>query len=250
VSELSADIEIIITINEPTVYTSISYLAGMWPPMKKNVVVAINVLRHLAYAHNMSYDIIKKINPRFHVSIAHNSVYVYQGDKSLISRLGAWVAQKVNDDFILKRVQKKCDFLGVNYYMSFALNTFKLAAPNGPRSDLNWSFAPQDIKYVLERLYRTYKLPLIITENGIADATDTYRADWIKDTVHAIEESLENGVDIRGYIHWSLTDNFEWAFGTWPRFGLVEIDYESLARTIRPSARYYASVVAQKRNLH
>lgn len=248
VRELGDDIEIVITINEPTVYSSISYIAGMWPPMRKNPFVAVRVLRHLADAHNKSYGIIKKIDPRLHVSISHNSVYLYPGDTSLISRFGVKIATALTDDFILKRVYKKCDFLGVNYYMSYAMEALKLVLPKGPRSDLNWSFAPKDMKHVLARLYRTYKLPIIVTENGIADATDMYREQWIKSTLEAIEDSLKEGVDVRGYIHWSLTDNFEWAFGTWPRFGLVHIDYETGVRTIRPSARYFASEIARIQN--
>ena len=80
-------------------------------------------------------------------------------------------------------------------------------------------------------------------ENGIADAKDTNRERFIKENLMWIHKAIKKGVDIRGYFHWSLLDNFEWDKGFWPRFGLVDIDYGTQKRTIRPSAREYSKII-------
>ena len=108
---------------------------------------------------------------------------------------------------------------------------------------------PSDIQFVLERLYKKYRLPIIITENGVADRYDRYRKWWIAHTLDAIHTAMKNGVKIEGYLHWSLLDNFEWAYGKWPRFGLAEIDYASQTRTLRPSAKWFGAVIKKMRQL-
>jgi beta-glucosidase len=76
----------------------------------------------------------------------------------------------------------------------------------------------------------------------MADASDKERGDFIKNHLINISKAINDGVDVRGYFHWSLLDNFEWDKGFWPRFGLVEIDYKTLERKIRPSAFEYAKI--------
>ena len=100
---------------------------------------------------------------------------------------------------------------------------------------------PEGLYPLLVRVWAHYKTPIIITENGVADSTDQYRQWWIEETIVAMERAMSEGVDVRGYFHWSLLDNFEWKFGWWPKFGLVHVDREhGMKRTIRPSAIWYA----------
>jgi beta-galactosidase len=108
---------------------------------------------------------------------------------------------------------------------------------------------PKNIQFVLERLHRKYKLPIIITENGLADAQDVSRKLWISQTLVAMQKAIKNGVKLDGYLHWSLIDNFEWAYGKWPRFGLVRIDYKTGKRTLRPSAIWFGKVLGSLRGL-
>lgn len=116
-------------------------------------------------------------------------------------------------------------------------------------NDLGWGMRPHDIKHVLKRLNK-WHLPIVITENGVADRNDEYRQWWIAQTLAAIYESLQSGVKVVGYLHWSFSDNFEWAYGRWPRFGLVEIDYKNgFKRTVRPSALWYGRVVKKMRGI-
>lgn len=83
----------------------------------------------------------------------------------------------------------------------------------------------------------------MITENGLCDADDDDRKWWLTETIVAMQKAMQNGVTLLGYIHWSLLDNFEWDKGRWPRFGLVAVDYRTMQRTLRPSAKWYGSVL-------
>lgn len=88
----------------------------------------------------------------------------------------------------------------------------------------------------------------MITENGLADAEDRLRQFWITETIAAMERAMENGVPLIGYLHWSLLDNFEWAYGKWPRFGLIAVDDATGKRTLRPSAKWFGEEIARYRN--
>jgi beta-glucosidase len=90
---------------------------------------------------------------------------------------------------------------------------------------------------------KKYKLPIYITENGLPDIRDEKRAQFIGDHLLFIKKAMNEGVDVRGYLYWSLLDNFEWDSGFWPRFGLVEVDYRTLERKIRPSALVYKKII-------
>ena len=85
-----------------------------------------------------------------------------------------------------------------------------------------------------------------VTENGIADARDSKRGAFLVDHLRELERAIADGIDVRGYYHWSLLDNFEWAEGYEPRFGLVEMDYATGARRTRESARLYARIAATR----
>lgn len=106
---------------------------------------------------------------------------------------------------------------------------------------MGWELYPESMYYVLTGL-RKYNLPIYITENGLADADDLQREWFIKESLANIVWAIGEGADVRGYLHWSLLDNFEWDKGFWPRFGLVEIDYATMERKIRPSAQAYAEI--------
>ena len=155
--------------------------------------------------------------------------------------------QYAQDDYFIRKVIGHCDFLGVNYYFSNRVYGYRVHNPDIKMSDLHWDMHPGDIQFVIERLSRKYKLPIIITENGLADARDADREWWLKETIVGLQKAILNGSEIQGYLHWSLMDNFEWAYGKWPRFGLVEVNYETGARTLRPSAKWFGKVIKKLR---
>jgi beta-glucosidase len=109
---------------------------------------------------------------------------------------------------------------------------------------MGWGLYPEGIYHVLKQASK-YKKPVIITEHGLADRYDKYRGWYIKETLKYVHKAIQEGVDVRGYLHWSLLDNFEWDFGFWPRFGLIEVDYDTLARKPRPSAYELAKIIKE-----
>ena len=84
-------------------------------------------------------------------------------------------------------------------------------------------------------------------ENGLADENDNQRADFIKDHLRYIHKAISEGVDVRGYFHWSLLDNFEWAEGYGPKFGLYTVDKKTFTRRARPSAKMYSDICKNNR---
>lgn len=249
-TEMGAHLRYVITINEPNVYASEGYKHGTWPPAVQDKRLYLRVLNNLAIAHNQSSKAIKRIQARAKVSVAYNSSYVYAGDDATLSRTTASVLQWCSDDYFLKKVVKQCDFLGLNYYFSNRVYGYRVHNPNTEVSDLGWDVAPENIEHALVRLWDRYHLPIMITENGIADSDDRLRKKWIQATLMAMQNAMESDVALLGYLHWSLLDNFEWAQGRWPRFGLAQVDYRTYERTLRPSALWFAKVIKQLRGIH
>ena len=139
-------------------------------------------------------------------------------------------------------MRKELDFVGLNYYFHNRIKGFKLNRnENKITSDVGWEIYPKGIYRILMKL-KKHMIPVYITENGVADKHNTLRADFIKDHLKWVRKAIEEGVDVRGYFHWSLLDNFEWAKGFAPRFGLVEVDYNTQERKPRPSAQVYAEI--------
>lgn len=241
--ELGPAIRFVITINEPEVYASESYLAGNWPPNITSKLRTRRVLNNLAKAHNQTARLIHSLSRRYKVSIAKNSAYFYAGDNAWLSRKSADIMQYLQDDYFLKKVVKNCDFLGVNFYFSNRVYGYRVHNPEEKVSDMGWDLSPADIEHALVRLHEKYHLPMIITENGLADSQDRYRELWLTQTLIGMQKAINQGVKLEGYLHWSLLDNFEWDKGIWPRFGLVAVDYTTKQRTPRPSALWFAKVI-------
>jgi beta-glucosidase len=135
------------------------------------------------------------------------------------------------------------DFIGCNYYTRMVLSFKKRNITQNDLTDLGWEIYPLGIYNVLVGL-KKYNLPVYITENGIADASDEKRGRFINDHLCQMHRAIQDGVDVRGYMHWSLLDNFEFpeTRGFWPRFGLIKVDFETQERKIRPSALEYAKI--------
>lgn len=227
-----------VTINEPYIILSEGYLWGNWPPGKRDPFAAFRAEKNLMRAHRDAYQIIHTIQPKARVGIAHSLA-------SIRLPLRAWYSS-FWERAIVDRAGPQ-DFIGVNYYRSISPRVFNPWGRGGSlqRSDSGWEIYPEGLYCILKDL-RKFNLPIYITENGIADAEDEKRANFISDHLVAVWRALQEGVDIRGYFYWSLLDNFEWAHGFGPRFGLVEVDNKTMKRTIRPSAQVYARIA--KRN--
>lgn len=245
ISELGNDVRIITTINEPIGYVIESYWRHDWPPThSRDLFMVWRVLNNLAAAHNRTAKMLHKMNRRYKVTISHLIMYLYPGDTAWLSNVSAHVAQFFQDDYFLRKIIKNCDVLGVNYYFSSRFLGYRVHNPEGvPRSDVGWDLYPDHLQYVLEYLHRKYKLPLIVTESGLADASDSRRQWLISQHIIAMQKAMNEGVQLLGYLHWSLLDNFEWAWGKWPSYGLVQVDYKTKKRTIRASALWYGKII-------
>jgi beta-glucosidase/6-phospho-beta-glucosidase/beta-galactosidase len=90
---------------------------------------------------------------------------------------------------------------------------------------------PEGLLRLIRRAWDRYELPIIVTENGVSDASGDLRPEYLRGHVYAVSRAQQEGIPIEGYLHWSLMDNFEWAEGFGPRFGLFRVDYETLERT-------------------
>ena len=231
-----------ITINEPEVLTSSSYLQGVWPPQKKNIFLAIKVYKNLIQAHKLAYDKIKKIAPGSQIGIAKNNAYYEAANKNPVNILLKRAADHYLNFWFLDQIKNHQDFIGLNHYFHNRINWGFNKNQGIKISDYGWSLSPQAIYHVLSDLKKYHK-PIYITENGLADAKDKYRAWFIEETLKNVWLAIKDDADVRGYLHWSLMDNFEWSAGFWPRFGLIEIDYKTLKRTPHPSALVYKKII-------
>ena len=150
------------------------------------------------------------------------------------------------------------DFIGINYYTKALVqwrprqNLQALAGPwplgvrfarkREEQSDLNWAVHPEGLRAAL-KLTARYRLPIYITENGIADRDDHLRRGYLHSHVLELAKARDTGLDIRGYYHWSLLDNFEWIKGFWPRFGLYSVNYDTMERRATKSASFYRELI-------
>lgn len=240
--ELIEDLTYIITLNEPNVYMTFSFVIGEWPPEEKSLWTGIKVYRNLLKAHRQSYKILKQQKPLLQIGLAAQLANIQaKRPHSMIDQVATKWMRYFWNWWFLNRCRNEQDFIGFNYYFSDYYRGFRRDNPKVPLSDLGWYMEPEGIYPLLLRVWSHYKKPIFVTENGLADANDDYRRWWLEETIVAMEKAMSEGVDIRGYLHWSLLDNFEWKFGWWPRFGLVEVDRENgMKRTIRPSAKWFA----------
>lgn len=247
--ELGSAVKYVITINEPEVYAIESYYHAKWPPQVQSKRRMLQVLHNLALAHNKIARHAHGVSRRYKLSVAKNSAYIYPGDDAWLSVRSAAIMQYFQDDYFLKKVIKQCDFVGVNYYFTARVYGYRVHNPDQRVSELGWDMQPEYLERALERLYEKYQKPLLITENGLADADDEHRKWWLTQTIMALQRSRDAGVELLGYLHWSLLDNFEWNKGFWPRFGLFAVDYKTMERTPRPSAVWLSRLLKQIRGL-
>jgi beta-glucosidase len=176
-------------------------------------------------------------------------------------------------------IHQPIDFLGVNYYSTATVRMWDGESPRqnadghkdvggspwpgsehveflvqeGPYTAMGWNIAPDGLEDLLVSLHEAHPgLPLVITENGAAfdddvvddRVRDVERTDYLRRHFTAAHRAIERGVDLRGYLVWSLLDNFEWGYGYSKRFGIVHVDYDTQVRTVKDSGRWLAELIA------
>ena len=244
VEEFGDDIDYYVTLNEPMVHISNGYMTGKFPPNKKNIFAARKVFNNLVRAHKEAYKLIHIRNAHASVSITQLTNYFEPARKWLLDEI---IMAKLFDYFwnlrFLNKIKNHLDYIGVDYYFHDRIIWYPPYKKNLNKktTDMGWEIFPEGIYQVLKLLNR-YKKPIIILENGLADKEDKHRTDFIRDHIYNVYRAIEEGVDVRGYFHWSLLDNFEWAEGWVPKFGLFEVNRKTFERKMRPSAKVYAEI--------
>jgi beta-glucosidase len=245
---LKDDVTFWIPLNEPEIYVNMAYLAGKWPPQTRNPLRALRVLGNLMRGHRAAYAVIRALAPEARVGIAKNNIHFEVVGTNQWNELLKAAADWWWNRFVLDRLAGTLDFIGVNFYFHSRIAGWFNRNRNERVSDLGWELMPGSLYPVLMDLAR-YRKPLYVTENGLADAADRSRAWFIEESLRALARAKREGVDVRGYFHWALTDNFEWADGFSPRFGLVAVDYGTQKRHIRTSALRYRDMIKKWPNL-
>jgi len=226
------------TMNEPSIYASLGWLTGEWVPFKKKkLLLYFRIKNNLVKAHKEAYKAIKELDILTDVGIVEQNAY-FHSDLKLWNKISVIFLNWINNYSFLNQIIKYLDSIGVNYYhhryLGKKINVIE-------KNDMGWEIFPEGIYHVLVGLEK-YKKPIYISEAGIADETDLKRSQYIKDLIYWMHKAFEKGVQLKGYMYWSLTDNYEWAEGYKKRFGLIAINYETKERIIRQSAFEYKKI--------
>jgi beta-glucosidase len=218
--------------------------AGLFPPGKKDVSLSRAVASRLADAHRVAVDAIRVAAPGVPVGLTL-SMTDYQAAPDGEEKL-EHIRHHSEDVFL--DVTKGDDFMGVQVYTRMVIGPKGWAGYEEgiPVLDMGYEFYPASLGNCLRRAwdYTGGALPLLVTENGIGTTDDEQRIDYVSQALSGVLDAITAGVDVRGYTYWSLLDNFEWALGYRPRFGIVNVDRTTFTRTLKPSATWLASVAA------
>jgi beta-glucosidase len=260
------------TMNEPSVAALMAYAGKRWPPGRGDPIAGYRALAVMLRAHALAYRAAKRARPEARIGIVLNAPLFdpYRAGSwrdRAVARAQDWAFTGVVLHALERGVlmpplalvptpvaalARSFDHVGLNYYGRYAVR-FDPRKPallfgrhvQSPTIRTPWNDwgqpYPEGLYRQLLRLGRL-GVPLYVTENGIYDNDDSLRPDFLRDHVRAAHQALERGVDLRGYFHWSLIDNFEWAEGWATHFGLVALDRRTGAREPRPSAGVYAAI--------
>lgn len=273
------------TINEPSVFMGAGYSIGMHAPFEKTPYKAPALIKNILRYHNTAVNTIRryaKCDVKIGLALAVNA-YIPQADTSeeiekarmitfsnplKVFDCNWWadaiISGKSSDSVITSIAGKdvmaenaaKIDFLGVNVYRPLNYTCQKkyrmTPTPGMPRNVLGWELCPETLYWVLKFFSERYKLPIIVTENGMC-AYDSKQSDgkindgnriaYLESVLKGVKRAVDEGVDVLGYQYWTLMDNFEWAEGYDPRFGMIYVDFNTCERTIKESGYWYKSVI-------
>jgi beta-glucosidase len=252
-----------IPVLEPMHQVTMQHMAGVWPPQSRSLSKAVGTLKGLAEAHAAAYALLHE-----RLSDAMVGAAVRVARFRPLEETSSW------DLRVARREQRRCnhvfldavvhgkwprllgeaahlrdtvDFIGVAYYgrRTVRFNARRpsrlfAATVTGGR-DTEPDTDPPGLGQILTDMHR-YGRPVLITGNGVAAEDDAKRCRYLLDHLDTLGRSLQDGVDVRGYLHRSLLDGFEWTDGYGPRFGLVHVSHESLARTPNPSAYLFRDI--------
>ncbi|MEX0939848.1 MAG: family 1 glycosylhydrolase [Candidatus Babeliales bacterium] len=268
------------TINEPTVVAACGYVLGIHPPGKcLRFTKSAQVLCNLLNAHVETYCALKKMpnGNQAQIGIIHqvlqaetfNPVFATNWLIGLMRKYtGFPLAQFLNKVFahnVTKKFLKtgefeyripglttvklynpdapnSYDFIGMNFYSKVVFGPGPTCYPHQQMTDMDYPMSPETLYQAIVDLSDLGK-PIYITENGVADAKDCLRENFIREYLSSVQKAIADGYDVRGYYYWTLMDNFEWNDGFSMKFGLYDVDFITQKRTLRKGAEIYRDMV-------
>ena len=276
--EFGAEVDWWCTVNEPEVFAFRGWSEGVWPPGVRDDSRALEVIANQLEAHGRAYRVLhaedthdadgdglpvrvgfakhrvqleplRAWNPLDHVqAVLEDRVFNLAVERATLEgtiELAIPGARSVKRT--LPELKGALDWYGLNYYTRWLVRSLSanphVAKRGAPRNDLGWELWPAGLEQALLAAGRLGK-PVLVTENGVADAADTLRPAAIVAFAEAMHAAIAQGVDVLGYLHWSLLDNFEWSDGYQGRFGLYAVDFDDpeRPRTRRASAEVFARI--------
>ena len=285
VDRLSDRVQYWITFNEPQCFLMNGYMQGVHAPFQRDYLSLPRITRNFMLTNAATVRLIReraKKNPRIGIAFAagafipaeetqsgietarHKSFYKGMGtmnnrwwmDPILLGKpvaaYGVYRSRKRD----MKDIQVDFDFIGINNYTAFNYSDWggdkNIDTSNLPKNSLGWIIDGRSIYWTVRFLHERYKLPIMITENGMSnldavneqgEVADDLRIGYIDEYLQNLKRAISEGIPVLGYQHWSLMDNFEWAEGYDPRFGLIYVDFETGKRTIKKSGYHYKSII-------
>jgi beta-glucosidase len=284
VDALSDSVQWWMTMNEPQCFIMNGYTQGNHAPFKRNLLSLFKLTRNALLAHGRAVKVIRehaKLPPKIGWAMA-SGCFVPEDESEMtisdardktfgkgIGLLGNcwWMdpAQKGSAPKPLKYFLSKkdmaeifqpLDFVGVNVYQPFNFAPWggdpDRIKPGMPRTSMDWLVMEETLYWTIRFVYERYHLPVMVTENGMAEndvvcldgkVHDPQRADFIYRYLRNVKRAVNEDIPVLGYQHWAVMDNFEWAEGYNPRFGLIYVDYETQKRIIKDSGYAYAHII-------
>jgi len=233
------------TINEPNIVAVCGWLLGAFPPGKQQGSAEVEAIsRTFIDAHRQAVDAVRSASPQTPVgmTLSMSDYVAVDGAEERMAK-----ERRLMEDIFLDATGGD-DFLGVQTYSRTRIGPRgMLGAEEGVETlPMGYEYWPRSLEATLRRAwdYTGGTVPLLVTENGIGTDDDQQRIAYLSEALAGVLRAIEDGVDVRGYTCWSLLDNFEWAFGYRPHFGLVAVDRHTFERTPKPSAQWLSRVAA------
>jgi beta-glucosidase len=235
------------TINEPNIVAFMGYGMGLFPPGETDLRRVAAATEVFVDAHRKGTDALKSGRGDFPVGLTL-AMSDYQADPAdddaaIASRDGARLLME--DPYL--EAARGDDFMGVQTYSRTRCGPGGILGPEAGVEvieHMGYEFWPDSLAATIRRAWEVTegRTPLLVTENGVSHEDDERRIDYVRQALHGVLDCLDEGITVLGYTYWSLLDNFEWAFGYAPRFGLVDVDRGSQERRVKPSARWLGTI--------
>jgi beta-glucosidase len=230
------------TINEPNVVSLLGYLMERFPPGLQDFGLYAKANEHLRAAHSRAFEVLKAGPGDYPVglTLSMSDWWTPAGGEAGLER-----ARSMHEDFFLEAARGN-DFIGVQAYTRTRIGLDGLPMDPEPGvpivESMGYEYWPQSLEASIRHAIDVTGAPVYVTENGIGIDDDSTRIAFVTESLAGLGRCLDDGLDVRGYFYWSLLDNFEWAEGYRPHFGLVGVDRESFVRTPKPSAVWLGGV--------